>query len=186
MKVDRFVCTGCGVCCRKIVITNDYGTFGLYLEPQETKLFPKWHVEPFWGFGVKGRRRNRPKFVGAYQFTGEQCPYVTKQNECRIYERRPLVCRAYPLSLFFIRDKEGKVHAEMDNRCPVINKRFPEEQIELPHGGLDYLGETAISADLKSTRHFENCVLKSDGYLWLYHFKQQKWQLRAHPSKKVN
>ena len=97
MKRLTFHCLKCGSCCRDIVKDVSFGKAGLFLLPQETKFFPKEHVYPLYGAGLKGRTRPRPERVYVYQFALKVCPHLNQNSLCNIYEKRPLACKAFPL-----------------------------------------------------------------------------------------
>ena len=61
--------------------------FGLYLNPDEVKLFKEEDVRPL--FKYKDQ-------IIAYQMILNVCPHY-KDNKCEIYESRPLGCKSFPL-----------------------------------------------------------------------------------------
>ena len=61
--------------------------FGLYLNPDEVKLFKEEEVKPL--FKYKDQ-------IIAYQMILNACPHY-KDNKCGIYENRPLGCKSFPL-----------------------------------------------------------------------------------------
>jgi Fe-S-cluster containining protein len=65
---------------------------GLYLNPDEAKLFPKDTISPLF--------RNGDTII-AYQVNQMVCPNLYYENgisNCKIYKNRPLGCRTFPLS----------------------------------------------------------------------------------------
>jgi Fe-S-cluster containining protein len=72
--------------------------YGLLLvSKDETNLFPKELVFPSASVGIDKNNPSKPERVLTYQLNANVCPHVTEKNTCRIYERRPLICRAFPL-----------------------------------------------------------------------------------------
>lgn len=69
---------------------------GLSLFQHETKLFPKELVLPSQGIGLN-KDGTSPKHIIQYQLNVETCPHLSSTNKCRIYEKRPLMCRSFPL-----------------------------------------------------------------------------------------
>jgi Fe-S-cluster containining protein len=67
----------------------------LALALDETKLFPEEYVSPSYGMGYGGK--DRPKHVILYQLNVSECPYLFEGNLCKIHDKRPLSCRAFPL-----------------------------------------------------------------------------------------
>lgn len=68
---------------------------GLSLKLEEFKLFPPEIVSP--QFGVGTRTSLKPRHILSYQLNVNVCPHLTEDNNCRIYNNRPLSCRAFPL-----------------------------------------------------------------------------------------
>ncbi len=68
--------------------------FGMYLSAEEKKLFPEELVVPLFGVG-------EPVQPVAYQLAVDRCPHYQEESglgSCAIYDRRPLVCRAFPVT----------------------------------------------------------------------------------------
>ena len=120
MKTYRWKCTRCGSCCTHTINETPLGTFGVFLLPFETKLFPHQVIKPMYGVGKKGKSRPRPAFIHAYQMTAQPCVwYNEKQRLCGLYDMRPLGCRQFPLSSSFV---AVMLHRE----CPQIASLIPE------------------------------------------------------------
>jgi Fe-S-cluster containining protein len=64
-------CIRCGICCIY---------FEVEVYPQDFLRFPGIHVEDD---GITLKR------------AGERCPYLTNNNMCSIYKKRPNACREY-------------------------------------------------------------------------------------------
>jgi uncharacterized protein len=56
------------------------------------------------------------------------CAFLSGDNTCRIYERRPYVCRTQGLPLHWIEEREGKTVALRDI-CPLNDNGTPVEQL---------------------------------------------------------
>ena len=102
-----FQCLKCGDCCRNLIRPSNFYPLsvkvktGLGLSSGELALFRKLGcktVESL-GAGVRGRRRPRPQVILSYQLDAVTCPLL-KGNRCSIYDHRPVLCRAYPLTDF--------------------------------------------------------------------------------------
>ncbi|KKK76978.1 hypothetical protein LCGC14_2858250, partial [marine sediment metagenome] len=88
-----FECLQCGRCCRDI-LKNAMGSLkGPYLSPEEAQLFPPDTVSPSIGRGFDIDSIT----VSRYQINQAHCPQLVEDNQCAIYENRPLVCRRFPL-----------------------------------------------------------------------------------------
>lgn len=89
----KFECLQCGRCCRDI-LKNAMGSLkGPYLSPEEAALFPQGTVLPSIGRGHDIDHIS----VTRYQISQAHCPHLIKNNQCQIYDKRPLVCRRFPL-----------------------------------------------------------------------------------------
>jgi Fe-S-cluster containining protein len=105
--MEDFECLKCGTCCRTIVESIGSVTRGLMLTSKERALFPAESILPQFALGL-----SKPKIIVFYQMTLAQCPHLDEQSGCKIYEKRPLICRAFPLMANHI-----------SSRCKVFNKR---------------------------------------------------------------
>jgi Fe-S-cluster containining protein len=84
----KFECIKCGKCCSHLIGFRDDVRFGMYLSPEEVKLFPSEMVIPLF--------RHKKKII-AYQLKEDHCPHLTADNLCEIYDKRPLLCRTFPM-----------------------------------------------------------------------------------------
>jgi Fe-S-cluster containining protein len=130
-RMIKFECSRCGACCRNLLMQMGRWQLGLMLLPPERKLFPDNLVAPMWATG-----RNKPENIAAYQLNAIDCVHL-KGNSCNIYEKRPKICRAFPLTIEI--QNGNVVGATLSGNCPqskeLINTRakllesFPEEMI---------------------------------------------------------
>jgi len=89
-----FECLRCGLCCRELINVPKGYAKSISLTKEEAKLFPSENVSPSLGCGTSGFNVN----IAKYQINTEPCPHFNDENkECRIYEKRPLACRRFPL-----------------------------------------------------------------------------------------
>lgn len=87
-----FKCVRCGECCR-----NLFGKrFGAAILPQEKTQLEKQAKKIGVSVNFYPLTKNWSSEVTLWQFTDNKCPFL-HANECRIYNDRPLLCRAYPL-----------------------------------------------------------------------------------------
>ena len=89
----KFGCLRCGKCCRGL---NAKGYFGLFLYPHEIHLFPSLSIKPCLGKGKHPRHSNFK--IWAYQLNETNCSHLVN-NACKIYDKRPMVCRHYPFTV---------------------------------------------------------------------------------------
>ena len=95
MEKIVFNCLRCGHCCQNLIVDVKGELKGLGLSLEETKLFPEKFVSPSYGIGYGGK--DRPKHIIIYQLNVSECPHLSEGNLCKIHEKRPLSCRAFPL-----------------------------------------------------------------------------------------
>jgi len=101
--------------------------FGLLLTPKEAGLFPRELVKPYMGTERKGKSRPRPAQIIAYQLDAENCPHLEEDNSCRIYDKRPLSCQAFPVHIGLV---EGELTVYASTRCE-LTKDNKDELIEM-------------------------------------------------------
>jgi len=164
----KFSCLSCGSCCRRIVIKDPVEIIkavGLCLRPEERDCFeqhPETKIVPY--IGIK--RKNVPKIkVLLYQMVSEPCPMLDiETNQCTIYDKRPMMCRAYPFIL--IDEKTG-----IENNCTSIKPfmktvKFGETEIEM---GLEQR-----LALIEQVNLFEN-IGKSGGVPLIFDYVNKTW-----------
>ena len=123
----------CSDCCiyRQYFPSVDYGKIGVLLLPDEKKQIENLakinkleiNILPRLGIGFN-KKLDGPSQVIAYQLmgkiNGDYCPFLDTDSEdhsphgglnCKIYDMRPLSCRAYPVV------KEHKKNVELDSNC---------------------------------------------------------------------
>ena len=136
----------CSECCVRREYYPDvrFGKIGVLILPEErdkiegmasdlgidVRILPR--------IGVSGRGKKKPDKVLAYQMmgrdaNGDTCPFLDTNGQkksphggfpCRIYDRRPLACSAYPLS--------GYSPLQLDKKC-----RFCQECSGTADGNLE-------------------------------------------------
>jgi Fe-S-cluster containining protein len=98
MKKISFKCYNCGRCCRNLLFEDQGIVNGLSLRTKkEAELFPKEMVFPSFGIGLDPNDLSKPKKIVSYQLGVNDCPFISDSNVCELYEKRPLVCRGFPL-----------------------------------------------------------------------------------------
>jgi Fe-S-cluster containining protein len=123
----------CSDCCiyRQYFPSVDFGKIGVLLLPKEKKEIEnlaessklKITILPRIGIGFN-KKLDGPHRIIAYQLMGEingdYCPFLDADSKdrsphggfnCKIYETRPLACRAYPVI------KEETANVELDSNC---------------------------------------------------------------------
>ena len=87
-----FECLKCGKCCKNLLRETKTGLHGLNLLPSERNLFSQKMISPYMGVG-----RKKPEQIILFQLTEIVCPHLLDNNQCEIYDKRPLACRAFPI-----------------------------------------------------------------------------------------
>ena len=86
-----FQCKRCGTCCRNLLEDDDSIRKGLLLTAKEVGLFPSEMISPSLAIGTEKQKRTI-----TYQLNVNICPHINDKNECLIYNKRPLMCKAFP------------------------------------------------------------------------------------------
>jgi len=152
----------CGTCCRNLLEEREGLLKGLTLTAQETCLFPSDMVSPQTATG-----RKKPEHIIDYQLNANDCPHIDEKNECRIYDRRPLVCRAFPY-----------IQGNFSVKCPVLGRLFKKPGLRITFPVPDAEAE----ADLKRDRYFQNRLkkyLKKGSKIWVFDLATRQWAAYA-------
>jgi len=157
MSGITFNCKKCGTCCRNLIEDANGIKTGLLLTVKEIDLFPSEMVSPKFAIGFE-----MPDKIIQYQLNVNDCPHVNEKNECQIYEKRPLMCRAFPY-------ESGTVSV----KCPVIGSRIKVyEPCEVE------VSATEIDASEKMNRHILNRFqkfYKKGQKAWIFDLETRKW-----------
>ena len=169
MSTIIFECQKCGYCCHNLVEDINGITNGLYLTSKEVRLFPSKLISPQIAVGV-----NKPKKVIVYQLNVNVCPHITEKNECRIYDKRPLACKSFPLGIKLV---GRKMRALVSVKCSLIGSQMKVDEfreVELP--------ATEIEASQKIYRYLLNRhrkYVKPGSKLWKFDLKTKEWIIQA-------
>jgi Fe-S-cluster containining protein len=101
----------------------------LFLTKEETALFPPDLILPRIGIGL-----TEPSMILAYQLNVDICPHLSNNSKCKIYEKRPLMCKAFPYSkgnisskcMFFSPKKREQFY---NNIFPMVEMRKADEEL---------------------------------------------------------
>lgn len=137
------------MCCSNLISKYENLVFGLYLSPKEVKYFPKKSVHPLFKTGTK---------IIAYQVAENICPNLVfdgKESSCKIYNHRPLGCKAFPLKY---------THEIDSNLCIFVKEHLGSEwnyeSFDEQHKAIEQQNEEANSTK-KATQ--------------MYLFESHKW-----------
>jgi len=170
LTTKKFECLQCGICCRNLRIKMGEWTLGLFLLPDEIKLFPEDKIVPMWAIGLKGRSRPRPATIGVFQLNSKHCVHITEENTCRIYSKRPLICHAHPLSLTI--EQGHVISASVDRGCKGAAKVPSNSRVKL----LDYFADDILKGNAIVSGYLEKMFRESYGFIWLFDLGSHKWK----------
>jgi uncharacterized protein len=162
----KFACIeNCSDCCiyREYYPSLEYGKIGVLILPEEKSRImdqiritdTKIKIIPRLGIG-KNRKGDGPKRIVAYQMMGKNadgnlCPFLETDNpqksphggfRCKIYENRPLACRAYPVL------QENNKTVKLDSKCQFCHKFSSPYDSSSLHDEIEAL--TKIKAQFSS------------------------------------
>ncbi len=109
----RFDCTKCGLCCGD----TEHKKRHILLLEQEAQTIAKETTKPTQAFTTE-KSNNQPFIYEMKKTTEGKCVFL-KNNQCRIYAQRPLICRFYPFEL----KTENNQHIfRFTLECPSLNR----------------------------------------------------------------
>ena len=139
---------------------------GLFLLPNEIKLFKKEDISPMWGIG-----KSKPTVIRVAQLNTQDCPHIRKDDLCAIYEKRPVICRAHPLTIEVDPQTSIPVAASVDSRCNGA-KGIPVGQVKLS----EYFSDAILHANAELTGYLAEMFRRARGKaVWLFDLKTEKW-----------
>jgi len=153
-----FECSKCGTCCRNLLEEREGVLKGLTLTASEKSLFSENLVSPLTATG-----KRKPEHIIDYQLNVGDCPQVDEHNECRIYDKRPLICRAFPY-----------IQAGFSVKCLILKKIFKKAGLHIDFPVPYAEGE----ADQKRDRYFQNRLrkyLKKGSRIWVFDLATKQW-----------
>lgn len=110
-----FSCNNCGLCCGD---TPDKTRHILLLDCEVEEISAQSGL-PIEEFALENMCRSPYVFEMKKPDDGK-C-YFLKDNQCSVYNARPLICRFYPFELRY--DKDKNIHVfKYTLECPTINK----------------------------------------------------------------
>ena len=125
-------------------------------------------ISPSMALGTENRKK-----IITYQLNVETCPNIDAQNNCSIYEKRPLICKAFPF-------KSG----DFSIKCPILSYRKVGEFY------CDFVPSTVqVDATEKFDRYISNRFRKY--YVkgikpWDYDLETMKWVLESENNHQRN
>jgi len=161
MSVIIFACIQCGTCCRNLIEDVNGIANGLHLTLKETRLFPSELISPYFAIGTK-----QSKHIISYQLNVDVCPHLTGENECRIYEKRPLTCKAFPLEITLFKSTASV-------KCPIIGSQMKEGEFR----EIEF-SSTELEASTKLNRYLWNRFQKygkANSKFWKFDLRTKTW-----------
>jgi Fe-S-cluster containining protein len=147
---------------------------GPTLTKNEVKLFPRDIVSPSFG---RGKNASNIYAITRWQINVNVCPFLMQNNECKIYEKRPLTCRRFPLmSLDIMRTRIAYAKG-----CSFVDKIEKELGYE-----LDYLfsPDTFIAKESWEALRTEIRLMELNNFdaesqgmdIFTYNLKTKQWE----------
>jgi Fe-S-cluster containining protein len=133
----------------------------------EIHLFEKGQVSPAWG---EGKNPNHKRFrIITYQMNQKICPHY-QDKKCNIYEKRPLICRLFPIDCF---PQYIILHKDC-NWVQETMRKYPKgiSKTSTPENSDEY------KAWLELRLRFKNHIAKkkgADSSQWDYNYLTKKW-----------
>ena len=165
----KFRCVDeCSQCCelREYYPSKKFGKVGVLILPEEKKQIESLAKEKeielsiLPRIGISNEKSSEPSEILAYQMmgiekNGNTCPFLDKKSErrsphggftCKIYEERPLACKAYPVI---------ETHPlELDSKCKFC-KEFGSASENL-------------DSEIESLLKIKSKMNSSASYIWRY------------------
>ncbi len=106
--MEKFICSGCGACCRTFSLASDFqgeipGFFDgpvIYWHTPSLKIYDfetdAFDAERIAMGSVVFDLKSGRTIVLDYTLKEASCPNLDGKNRCRVYGKRPLVCRQFP------------------------------------------------------------------------------------------
>ncbi len=158
----------CSQCCieREYYPSKKFGKVGVLILPEEKNGIEelarknKIEISIIPRIGVSQEKSNQPEKILAFQMMGKEkngntCPFLDTESgkksphggfPCKIYEDRPLACKAYPVI--------GSDPIQMDSKC-----KFCKE-----HGST----EKNLNSELEALVKIKTKMTPSEPYVWRY------------------
>ncbi len=112
--VEKNICINCitrtGGCCTDMNLLVDESEAGPFLEAKEKNLLPKNH---------SFEKLETRKEIFLYQSRGERCMFLSNENTCSIYDKRPSICKLYPI--VWKRTSLDPINIYADMLCPLTH-----------------------------------------------------------------
>lgn len=165
---EKFECKKCGFCCRALLSEERNGVvLGLSLITEEEKeMFDPKFISPFVAIGAE-----KPTTVIFYQLTLSECPHINEKNKCMIYEKRPLICRTFPV----VSKLNGVV---IQPSCPQIGKYYTSAGEMCPVFIEDDNSEEALNKTNIIFLTWKQKCLEKDLKFWIFNLATKKWEIQ--------
>ena len=162
---EIFQCKKCDTCCRNLLDDIRGIRKGLILTAKEVNLFPSEMISPSLAIGTEKRKK-----AITFQLNANTCPHIDNKNECLIYDKRPLMCKAFPYE-----------SGNFSIKCTVFSSR------KVGQTYCDFApSRFQIDASEKLNRYARNRFQKyfrKGIKVWEYDLATKNWVLKAQHNK---
>lgn len=149
--VKKFECLKCGNCCKNFGSNESFS--GLPLFEWEKQDFESLAKEKKIKLEITSTntlfdKKSKQYVCLTYSMKNQPCPFLSN-NMCSNYEKRPIVCRSFPLARNPIIDDEP-IGMNCFMHCPNFNPRlFLQENLQMGEGKNLPISELKISGEYK-------------------------------------
>ncbi|MCW4005634.1 MAG: YkgJ family cysteine cluster protein [Candidatus Bathyarchaeota archaeon] len=119
----RFTCTRCGLCCGDTPTKTRH----ILLLPSDVRRISQSTKQPLNSFAHRITGKT-PYLYEMHKQNSGKCLFL-KENQCSIYQNRPLICRFYPFELKT--DENQTPVFTATNECPSISSADPMQETVL-------------------------------------------------------
>jgi Fe-S-cluster containining protein len=148
-------CKKCGRCCSNLRKGEDKSGLTLFID--EISLFPDDKIRPYIGKGVESVTE-----IFAYQHTDNVCVHLVN-NQCVIYEHRPIMCRSFPV-------KVGKYGLKFISGCIGVREML-KKSVNLSHDMYEV--KAAISMTERLHKFYKSFI--NGEKRWRYNLLTEVW-----------
>lgn len=156
MREENNLCHQCikqtGGCCTDVEFSIHVDEAEPFLKAFENAIAPEGHILE--------KDKSDPE-VYEYSSNEEPCMFLDDNNRCSIYERRPTICRTYPI---LWAENKGIMNHYLDCSCPLAQRVSLQEirswVLQLPKPEIiEKIGE--LDVDIKDPSYINLTVLAS-------------------------
>jgi len=138
----------------------------LFLKPDEIGLFSQDLVSPHFAVGLTDVQT-----VIFYQLSADACPHQGENNECTIYDSRPIICRAFPAKY------TRRTKWTLSEKCPVVSEKMKDMEHYVLTGSIaEMRAIPELDAAERLWWYRKNQLEQHVGFqVWVFDLDLQEW-----------